>query len=986
MVCRVYLLGVFRIERRAQTIHLPTRKVESLLAYLALFPEAHSREKLAALFWGDFTDEQARLSLRVALSTLRKELGDDFLLTDRETVQINPDFPLWVDAQEFKDEGGTLRVKDESSFILPPSSLILYTGDLLPDFYDDWVAPERERLRTLYLDALLRLVQHARTEGKYARAIELAQRVLAAERANEKAHQHLMVCYATMGNRAAALKQYEDCVRALRDELGVAPSAETTALCARIQTQAAAAKSPEAAFTNLPVPLSSFVGREREQRELRELLGTSRLVTLTGAGGCGKTRLAIRVATELAAADRFQHGVWWVDLAALNDPALVTQAVATVFNLGEAQGAALLSALTNYLRAKELLLVMDNCEHLLGACAQLIGTLLSACPRLRVLATSREVLNISGETAWRVPSLAVPDIVMLPPLAQLRQYDAIQLFVERATAVAANWRLVENAAPAAQVCARLDGIPLAIELATARLKVLSAQEIAARLDDRFNLLTGGSRSALPRHQTLRATMDWSYDLLSDAERSLLRRLSVFASGFSLEAVEAVCAGEQGGRGAGEISPLLPCSPAPLLDLLTSLIDKSLLVIETRDTATRYRLLETVRQYAREKLAAANESAIYARRHRDWFLQVAEQADPKVRSREQIEWCARLELDMENFRAALTWSLEQTERADAESALRLAGVLWWFWLIRGYWNEARTWFERTLGHCAISPARALPLIALGVMEYFVGKQNNSAALFAEGFALYREQGDKRGIAFAASLLGSTGHDPAKSSALFDEARATAQELNDAWLAARTDIGQGMFYAFQGEPARAGAFFESALVHARVAGDRWFIRNSLDYLGTAAFDLGDDDRAATLFAESLEVSRELGNKNGVALQLTKLGRVALRRRDYRQARALFAQALALRREMGNPRGVLECLWAFSAVAAAEQQSKRAARLLGAASALREMASAKDRRAYEDDVSAQRAQLGDVAFDKAWAEGHAMSLEQAVEYALEGRGNPV
>ena len=280
------------------------------------------------------------------------------------------------------------------------------------------------------------------------------------------------------------------------------------------------------------------------------------MLTLTGAGGCGKTRLAIQVATELAAADRFQHGVWWVDLAALSDPALVTQTVALVFNLTESPTMPLIAVLTNYLRTKQALLVLDNCEHLLGGCGQLVGTLLSACPRLQVMVTSREPLNISGETAWRVPSLALPDLARVPPLAQLRQYDAIQLFAERAPAAAANWRLAENVVPTAQICSRLDGILLAIELAAARLKILSVQQIAARLDDRFNLLMGDNRAGLPRHQTLRATMDWSYDLLSDAERALLRRLSVFAGGFSLEAVEAICRDTEKGRFASSLCLLV----------------------------------------------------------------------------------------------------------------------------------------------------------------------------------------------------------------------------------------------------------------------------------------------------------------------------------------------------------------------------------------------------------------------------------------------
>lgn len=963
---RVFLLGSFRLECAGRTIHLPTRKVEALLAYLALAPEPHAREKLSALFWGDVPDEQARTSLRNALTTLRKEIGEDFIIADREMVQLNPGYRIWLDARAFEQ-----MATDD-----PLSAIPLYHNNLLFDFYDDWVAPKRERLRSLYLDTLLRLAQQARSESKYARTIELARQLLVADAVNEKAHQHLIFCYAATGNRTAALEQYHQCKCTLLDELGVEPSSETTKLYEKIRAEETGSQSKEALLSNLPIPLTSFVGRQTEIVHVKRLIEATHLLTLTGAGGCGKTRLAIQVATDLAAMDRFKHGVWWVDLAGLSDPALVTQSVATVFNLGEAQGPALLSALTNYLRAKELLLVIDNCEHLLGACAQLIGTLLSACPKLQILATSREPLNIGGETVWRVPSLASPDISMLPPLAQLRQYDAIQLFVERATAVAANWRLIENAVPVAQVCARLDGIPLAIELATARLRILSAREIAARLDDRFNLLTGGNRTALPRHQTLRATMDWSYDLLSDAERSFLRRLSVFAGGFTWEAVEAVISMQS------SVTSQLNTEHRTLntLDLLTSLIDKSLVVAETRGKATRYRLLETVRQYAREELMEAKESETYTRRHRDWFLQFAEQADPYVRSREQLEWCEQLERDLENFRAALTWSLEQSDDANAEIALRLAGALWWFWMIRGYWNESRTWFERSLANCVVTPARAMPLLGLAVMEYYVGNTGKCKGLFEDAYGLYKQQGDKRGSAFAASLLGSTGNDETRSITLFDEARATSQELNDEWLAARTDIGQGMFYAIQGKSARACPFFESALIHARIAGDRWFIRNSLDFLGAAAFALGQNDRAATLFAESLEVSRELGNKNGMAQHLNNLGKVALRRRDIGQARTYLAQALTLCREMGNPRGVYDCLWSFGKLAAAEQQFDRAARLFGSAAPLCEMLTENDRRPYLAEASVLRGQMNKPAFDRAQAEGRAMSLEQAIEYALE------
>lgn len=965
---RLFLLGSFHLDREGQTIHFPTRKVASLLAYLTLYPESHSREKLATLLWGDLSDERARASLRFALSALRKELVDNLLLADRETVQLNPDYRIWVDAVEFP------KIAEHSS------AIELYQSDLLPDWYDDWIVPERERLRRLYLDTLLQLTQQARSESQYTRAIQLAQKILASDPANEQAHQQLIFCHLATGNRLTARKQYEDCRRALRAELDFTPSPETTALYERSLTQADAPER-DALFTNLPIPLTSFVGRQHEIAHVKVLLETVRLLTLTGEGGCGKTRLAIQVATQLAAQERFKGGVWWVDLGALSDPAFVTQSVAMVFNLIESPGMPLIAVLTNYLRARELLLVIDNCEHLLSACGQLVGALLSACPKIKIMATSREALNVSGETVWRVPSLALPALTPVPPLAQLRQYDAIQLFIERAQTVSANWRLIDNAVPTVQVCTRLDGIPLAIELAAARLKVLSTQEIAVRLDDRFNLLASANGTALPRRQTLRAMMDWSYDLLSDAERALLRRLSVFAGGFALEAVEAVCAEEQGCKGAGEISPLLPRSSAPLLDLLTSLIDKSLVVVETCGNVTRHRLLETVRQYAREKLIRANEAEAYSQQHYAWFLHLAEQADSKIHGTQQLEWCKQLEQEIENLRTALAWSLDQTNHDNADRAMSLAGTLVWFWVMRGYASEAQTWLARSLENSAITPARAKVLLGLGIMEYArQGVPERCLALLEESLALYHQQGGKWSIALAASFCGAAQSDRSRANALFDEARSIAEELKDEWLAAGTDIRQGLYAVHHDELSLARALNESALYHARQSGDRWLIGVALSNLGSVELELGNIDRAELLFTEGLEFYRELSNKRSMSNVIYGLGQVALRRHTSQQAKTHFKQALTLRSETGHTRGVLECLWALSQVAAMEQRYDRAARLLGATVPLCETLNEKDRGAYEYDIGATRAQLGEQLFDRAHAEGRVMSSEQAVKYALE------
>jgi predicted ATPase/DNA-binding SARP family transcriptional activator len=876
----LYLLGAFRIEKNSRAIRFPTRKVESLLAYLVLFPKAHSREKLAALFWGDSTDEQARHSLRTALATIRKKLGD-VLLADRETVQLNPDTSIWADVREFEKIGDWRLEISGSSISNLQSLLSLYRGDLLTDFYDDWIFPERERLRRLYLDTLLAVVQRFRSTSQYERAVECARKILVTDPANEKAHQHLMFCHAAMGNRSTALKQYDECARLLHDELGVEPSSETDALRERIQAELTGAKSPEALMTNLPHPLTSFIGRERESAEIRQRLETSRLVTLVGAGGCGKTRLAIQVASDLAAAQRFKHGAWWVDLAPLNDSALVATVVATTFHLRESPPTPLTSILIEYLREKEILLMLDNCEHLGDSCARLTQTLLTACPRLHILATSRSPLGITGEVAWKVPSMSTPDPENTPSLDLMPQFDAVRLFAERATAVAANWKLKDHASAVVRICTRLDGIPLALELAAARLKVLSAEQIATRLDDCFKILTVGNHMALPRHRTLRATMDWSFDLLSDEERKLFRRLSVFAGGFSLEAVEAVCS-EQSAVNSKQSTDY--CSPftvhCSLLNLLTSLIDKSLVGVEQKGNAMRYRLLETVRQYAREKLLEANEFEAYCARHRDWFLQLAEQAEPKLRSGEQMEWFERLELEMENLRAALAWSLEQSDNESTERAMRL--------------------------------------------------------------------------------------------------------LKTEWLAAGTDVVHGGYARRRGELLLACSLFESALDHARRSGDRWMIGNALENIGLAVLDQGDDERAAAFLTEGLEFHREMGDKHQIANCLYGLGIAAWHRDDCPQADSLLKQSLTLRREIGDTRDVAVSIGALSRVAATGQRYERAARLLGAVDAQRGIAFERDRRAIDDDAKSLRAQIGEALFDKAHAEGRAMSLQQATEYALENVKN--
>ncbi|MBI5302772.1 MAG: tetratricopeptide repeat protein [Chloroflexi bacterium] len=944
---RLYLFGSFRVERDTQTIHLPTRKVESLLAYLVLHPEPHAREKLAALLWGDSTDELARRSLRTALSSVRQSLGDDVVLADRETVQLNPDFSIWVDAREISDFRFQIADLGSSQSTIEnlQSEIDLYRGDLLAEFYDDWILPERERLRAIYIDALLQLTQHRRAKSEYTRAIEFAQKILATDSANEKAYQHIIFCLVATGDRIGALKQYDECAKKLRDELGVEPSQETIALRNRIEQDLFGSKSREALLTNLPHPLTSFIGREKEISEVKHLLTQHRLVTLTGSGGCGKTRLAIEVAGELV--ESFRQGVWWVDLAPLSDASHVPQAIAQSLGVREAANQSLQETLVNVIRDKHLLLVLDNCEHLITACAGLADKLLSACIELKIFATSRESLGITGEVAWRVPSFAVPDVEQFPSLEQLMQYDVIQLFVQRAMAVVPQWRLNGNAPSVARMCARLDGIPLAIELAAVRVKVLSVEQIAARLDDRFNLLTMGSRAALARQQTLRATIDWSYDLLSDAERILLQRLSVFAGGWTLEAAESVCS-DQYAVISERHSPAENWIPnTSILDLLSHLVNKSLVLAGEVNGETRYRMLETIRQYTREKLDASNQSVLVRNRHLEFFAKYVEEAEPKLRGREQMLWYRRLDAELDNIRAALQWAMDNS---DVDTGLTLAGSWHWYCAFRGYAAEGRRWCERLLarGTSASKPAQAVAWKGYGLLAWMQGDHSRAELASEKSLALYRELGDKSNIG---KLLFYCALPPA---------------FNERW-------------------DKAKSLLEESLALRREIGDKWGMAHVYHQLAFHALAEEDYADANEMYAKALALFREVGDGHWVARTLSYLGMIARKQGDVEAAIAFLTESTTFLFEMRDKWslcGSLEAGWA--PLATLQGNPIRAARLFGAVEALRESIAtphlSKHRLGYDAQVASVRGQLDEATFVAAWNEGRAMSFEQTIEYALQ------
>ncbi len=722
---------------------------------------------------------------------------------------------------------------------------------------------------------------------------------------------------------------------------------------------------------NVPLPVNRFIGREREITAVRELLMTTRLLTLAGAGGSGKTRLALQVATDLL--EEFRHGVWWVELAALSDPLLVPQAVASAVGIPERAGYTVTEALSDVLRPKQVLLVLDNCEHLLAACVQLIETLLRTCSQLRVLVTSREALTITGETIWLVLPLRVPNTYQPSPVEGLLTYEAVQLFVERARSVLPSFTLTpENAAAVVQVCRRLDGMPLAIELAAARIRALSVEQIVGRLDDAYRLLTGGSRSALPRQQTLRAAMDWSYYLLPAHEQACFRRLSVFAGSFSLEAAEAICAGESG-------------EAYDVLDVLSSLIDKSLVLMEQRRGEARYRLLETIRQYGQDKLQEFTEAEKVRRNHRDWYARLAEQAEAETLEAQQESVFNRLEAEHDNLRVALGWSLEQQE---AETAAQIGAAIWRFWLLRGHMGEGRRWLERALsGFSEKNAVRAKALNVAAILASLQDDYKTARTLVAESLALSRELAERKQTGYALYILGRLARiegNYAGAVTFFEESLSLFLELGQKHDVALILSGLALTVLYLGDYERATILCEESLALSRELGDPRGIASWLTNLGIIMLARGDDKRAKELCEESLAIRKALAYKGGCAHTLTILGRIALAQGAFERATACYKESLTLRQETGEKEGIATALEGLAAVTEKQGQPVSAARLYGSAESLRTLIGAPltpiNLPYYQQSVAAIRAQLDEPTFLKAWTEGQAMTLEEAIAEAVQ------
>lgn len=737
------------------------------------------------------------------------------------------------------------------------------------------------------------------------------------------------------------------------------------------------AKQVEARPTNIPVQRTRFVGREKEVGGVKELLLREdvRLVTVTGPGGIGKTRLAVEVACGLV--EQFPGGRHFVALSAVNDAGLIASVIVQALGIREAGGQSPLEILKKNLgdsMCAPMLLLLDNFEHLIHA-APTVADLLAMTPRLKILVTSRAALHVYGEHEFPVPPLALPDSRSMPTVETLGQYPAVELFVQRAVAAKPDFKLdQENGRAIAEICARLDGLPLAIELAAARVKVLSPSSMRMRLESRLQLLTGGARDLPQRQQTLRGAIDWSYDLLSASEQKLFRRLSVFVGGCTLESVEAVCDTK------GDLD-------VELLDGMASMVDKSLLQqVEQARGESRFMMLETIREYAREKLEASSEEAATKRAHAAYCLVLAEEETTELSGAEGKEWLERFAVEHDNFRAALEWL---TETGEAEWGLRLGAALFCFWETREYLAEGRDRLGKLLnlaGATAPTKARARALFAAGVLAGEQGDYLSADALISESLGVGHQLQDKKGVAVCLNALAVHAReqgDLVVAHALFEESLVLWRELDDQKAVARALSNLASVVKLRGDYGRAHALYGECLSIFRGLGDQTGVAWSLNHQGDVARDQGDSVAARKLYEEGLAIFRELGDRWGIAGALADLGNLGREQRDCAAAHTLYRESLRIFQELGHKRGVARLLECFACLAAAQIQAERSLRLAGAAAALRQNIGAPltpgEQAKLEKGLDPARRALTDTSGATAWLEGWGTPVERAIDEVL-------
>jgi predicted ATPase/DNA-binding SARP family transcriptional activator len=1039
-----------------------TQKAASLLAYLACRPVPHPRETLIAMLWPDAEPDAGRHNLNNALSFLRHRLEPPgvppgtVVLADRFTVQLNPETATSdvVSFESFVRQAGRPGISETERLSLLQKAADLYQGPLLPGFYEEWIGPEALRLENLFAHVVGQLAPLLLQVGRYEQALEYAQRAHRADPLSEQAVRQVMQALIALRQSGQALRAYRAFAHRLREELGAQPSEALQSLAAQLGqtgafsltlplTESAAGvevagerasfriTSPPARVTESEMPdlqarllgnafllrtNTRFFDREEEVARLSEMLLSprTRLVTLMGPGGIGKTRLALETAACLVenpeAVARAPLSAVFVPLADITEADRLFEVALRTMGVLLVGGVTPLEQLVTALASQpSTLLILDNFEHLVDAGALLVQELLARIANMKLLITSRQKLDLDGERAFHLPALPTVEGSQSPEA--LLQVAGIALFVDRAQAARPDFQLTErNGLAVAQLCDRLEGIPLALELAAARVAILAPAKILEQIEsNRLDFLATHRRSAASRQRTLRATLDWSYALLPPTGKAFLMQLSAFRGGWTLEAAEAVCEVKQ-----GETPELL------MLLRDSSLID----VIDTQD-GVRFTMLETVREYSREKLQESGESDHVSRRHCDFYLALAEAAEPQLMGSEQAFWLSLLETEHENLRAALAWC----KKVGGEAGLRLAAALWRFWWVRGHWSAARTYLAEALEQMGTGegkPIRAKALSGAGVLAHSQGAYTSAAAAFEECLSIYRELGDRGGMAAALNGLGSVAQflgDNAAARRHHEECLSLYRELEDQEaialslsllgnvavncgqydlarrqfeeaLAIRRVLGNkrgvgdslrslALTAKERGDYGQAREFYEQSVTLYRELGDRSRMAVSRHLLGVVAEHEGDLAGARAIYEECLGIFQEVGDRSQVAWTLHGLGYLALRQADVGAARSLLAQSLSMFLDMAHTIGLLRSLDRFAGLAAAQGQMLRAVRLLGAAAAQRDargvQSAASEQEENKSYETAARSALRPKEFAEEWEAGQALTIEQAIEYAL-------
>jgi predicted ATPase len=742
-----------------------------------------------------------------------------------------------------------------------------------------------------------------------------------------------------------------------------------------LQKEFPALNSIPTATNNLPTQLTSFIGREHEMVEANKRLQSARLLTLIGPGGTGKTRLSIQLGTEVL--PQFADGVWFIELAPLADPALVLQTVASVLGVRAQMGMTLANVVNDYLRGKKLLLIFDNCEHLVEPCAQLADEFLHNAPNIKIIASSREALGIGGETVYRVPSLSMPNQAHVTREAALG-FESVRLFADRASAANPKFKLTDaNASSVAQICSRLDGIPLALELAASRVSAFTPEQIAKRLDDRFKLLTGGSRTALPRQQTLRALIDWSYDILSEPERKLLRQLSVFAGGWVFDAAETICAGSD------------------VLTLLPQLVNKSLVTMDDEGDEPRYRLLETIRQYARDKLLEAGEAEELRNLHLEYHARLTEIAEQELYSTMALKWVNRLEADYDNIRAAFEWGMER----DVFAVLRMGGALPFFWFRRGYEAEALPMLREALERAKQAPlgdgeiARARQRIiakawqGISFLSFSQGDVPTASAAAQECAKMARQLNDIPLLAFvltfeAESKMMSGHFDQVEE--IVEEVQSLVKNSSDPFALGMASgmIGTRMML-MGGDEEKARALVDQAL--QALKNERNIFGHTILLFGVAmgARYRGRFEEARKQFAPLLQIFQDMGDFHRANMVQSEMAHMDRAEGKLTSAGAIYRETILVWKRLGHRAAVANQFECLAFIAKANEQPERAAILLGAAEALREMINIRmtdmERVEYDREVADLKANMTEKDFNAAWSKGRAMGMDEAIQLAL-------